>query len=137
MKTLKDLVVAMINATLILVAVCLFFLWQLSNTAERVSASFAQNLEVLEPLKTEVQAMKGEVAGLRGDLAEMQAVPGQAMDKVEARIESLNARLDGVQARMDQLAETPERLMTVAIDRSAEHLAGTVKDLRGCSAPES
>lgn len=137
MKILKDLALALINATLILIAICLFFLWQISNTAERVSASFAENLEVLKPLKGEVQGVREELAGLRGDLAALQAVPGQATDKIEARMDALSARLDGVQGRMDQLAETPELMMTVAIDRTAEHLAATVKDLRGCTAPES
>lgn len=136
MKTIKDLALALLNATLILIALCLFFVWQISNTAERVAGNFAQNLEVLAPLRGEVEGMRADLAGLRGDLAELQSVPGQTADAIEERIDALIARMDLVQGRMAELADTPERLMTTAIDRSAEHVAGTLNDLAGCTRPD-
>ena len=135
-QTLKNLALALVNATLILIALCLFLLWQIGNTAERVAGSFAENLELLGPLRAEVAGLRDDLSGLRGDLAEIQAVPGQGMDAVEAQLDAVGARLDGVQARVNSLSEAPERLMTAAIDRSADRLAGGLEGLLSCARPE-
>lgn len=139
-KTLKDLVLALLNATLILVAVCLFLAWKVSGTAERVVASFSQNLEVLKPMREEVQGVQQEIAGLRSDLADLRgsasAVPAAALNRLDQRVDTLNTKLETMQGNMAQLAEAPDRLMTAAVDRTIDGLAETAKDLRGCTAPD-
>ena len=62
-KVLKDLALALVNATLILVAVCLFLAWQLSRTVEGLLANAAGQLQVVEPLRARMAETRAELAG--------------------------------------------------------------------------
>ncbi len=140
MKTLKDLVLAMVNATLILVAVCLFLLWQVSGAAERIVASFAQNLEVLQPLKERVTEMRDEVAGLRRDL---QTLPTDGTARTEFTTKRLQTRADALQSELmdineslQKLADTPDRLMTQAVDQLAAKAGVGASGVLSCLTPD-
>lgn len=141
MKILKDLLLAMVNATLILVALCLFLFWQVSNTAERVAGTFAANLDVLEPVTQSVQDLNADVVSLQGDLEDLLTGSGslaaQGRSQVEKRIQDLNAQLIQLQASVDKIADTPDRLMTTAIDAASDKAARTLIELRGCQNPEA
>ncbi|MEM8630853.1 MAG: hypothetical protein AAGF74_06440, partial [Pseudomonadota bacterium] len=67
-KVIRDLLLAMVNATLILVAICLFLAWRVSAAVGDVTERFAENLELATPLADEVQAMTQELKDLRSDL---------------------------------------------------------------------
>lgn len=140
MKTLKDLLIAMINATLILVAICLFFLWRLSGTAERVVASFAQNLQIVQPLETKVDGLRSQVANLRGDLAEISldssAVTAQAAERLQTRANALQLELEGINNSLARLADTPETLMQTALDDVATRISGRIGAVASCYAPD-
>ncbi|WP_294229306.1 hypothetical protein [uncultured Shimia sp.] len=140
MKTLKDLLIAMINATLILVAICLFFLWRLSDTAERVVASFAQNLQIVQPLETKVDGLRREVANLRGDLAEISldssALTAQAAERLQSRANALQLELEGINSSLARLADTPETLMQTALDDVATRISGRIGAVASCYAPD-
>ncbi|MEP2531001.1 hypothetical protein [Shimia sp.] len=139
MKTLKDLLIAMVNATLILVALCLFLLWQLAGKTENIAANFASNLKVVQPVGEEVRGLREDVAGLRADISKLgtgtDQSPTSTRQALDIRLAALNAKLDRIQTTMTKLAETPDRLMTQAIDRSTTQLAQTAYALRGCTAP--
>ncbi|SHI86472.1 hypothetical protein SAMN05444000_103240 [Shimia gijangensis] len=132
MKTVKNLLLAMINATLILVAVCLFLFWQVSSTAERVAGNFAANLDVLEPVTKSVRGLTTEVATLR---IELSAAQGQT--QIAARIDALDAKLAQLQASMDKIVDTPDRLMITAIDAASDKATRTLIELRDCQKPEA
>ncbi|SFM26893.1 hypothetical protein [Shimia aestuarii] len=140
MKTLKDLLVAMINATLILVALCLFLLWQLSGTAKDIAGQFSENLHIVKPLEGEAQALRAEVAGLRTDLGALAQASGDRSQElrrdVEARLALLDGKLDNLQTSLTRIAVTPDRLMTVAIDETADRMINGLQALRGCTAPD-
>lgn len=141
MKIVKNLLLAMINATLILLALCLFLFWQVSNTAERIAGEFAGNLAVLEPVTQSVQGLNAEVVALRGDLSALMAGSGdlatQGSQQVQARISALQADLDQLQSTMDRIADTPDRLMVTAIDAASDKAANTLIELRGCQKPDA
>lgn len=140
MKTLKDLLVAMINATLILVAICLFFLWRLSESAERVVASFVQNLQIVEPLESKVDGLRDEVANLRSDLAaislDSSALTTQATERLQSRANALQLELEGINSSLARLADTPETLMQTALDDVATRVSGRVGAIASCYAPD-
>lgn len=130
MKTLKDLLVACVNATLILVALCLFLLWQLSGTVERVTAEFARNLEVLAPVNARINDLTQEVASLRQDLKE-----GSATEAVRQQLSELEAQAKELSETLNRISDTPERLMQSSIRTTAESAASALLELRGCEAP--
>lgn len=132
MKIVKDLLVACLNATLILVAVCLFLLWQLSGTVERVTAEFAKNLNVLEPVTMRIENLSQEVAGLRQDMR--QANVSEAMRQKLANLEAEAHRLNQT---LENISNTPERLMQTSISSTANNVANVLMDLRGCGSPEA
>ncbi|AVO39342.1 hypothetical protein [Pukyongiella litopenaei] len=139
-RLLKNLVLALLNATLLLAAVCLFLLWQLSKTVDRIAVDFASNLEIVAPLNDEIQTVRDEVAGLRADLASLQSGSSELSAEARARIGASSARieaqLDEMRDSLRDLAGTPERLVDHAITTAAESFGAKAAELRGCTAPE-
>lgn len=138
-KTLKDLVLALLNATLVLIALCLFMGWKLASSVDNITTSFSENLKIVTPLREEAQGIRGELAALRSDLAAIPVDGGTLDSATTARItealDKLNAvedKLQFTQARFAEMAESPEMLIEQAIDLSADAVADRVKDIRGC-----
>ncbi|WP_299887314.1 hypothetical protein [uncultured Ruegeria sp.] len=138
-KTLKDLVLALLNATLVLIALCLFLGWKLASSVDNITTSFSENLKIVTPLREEAQGIRGELAALRSDLAAIPVDGGTLDSATAARIaealDKLNAveyKLQSTQARFAEMAESPEMLIEQAIDLSADAVADRVKDIRGC-----
>lgn len=139
MKVIKDLILALVNATLILVALCLFLLWQVSESGERVAAAFAENLQILRPLRQDLQGVRDELAGIRSDI---QALGGDAgatandrLARLQTRMTAAGQRLDDAEATLARLADVPRTLMQSAVDRSVDRLADELYGLRGCTRP--
>ncbi|WP_300066824.1 hypothetical protein [uncultured Ruegeria sp.] len=138
-KTLKDLVLALLNATLVLIALCLFLGWKLASSVDNITTSFSENLKIVTPLREEAQGIRGELAALRSDLAAIPVDGGTLDSATTARIaealDKLNAvenKLQSTQARFAEMAESPDILIEQAIDLSADAVADRVKDIRGC-----
>lgn len=142
-RTLGNLALAMLNATLILVALCLFLALRLAGTVEDVATSFAQNLVSFEPLREDVRAMTTEIAGLRADLAEVRTATGaagtEAAALVQARLEAMDDRVAALQARLGAPLAQLEgaeldaaALMDHAIETAAREFATAVASLAGC-----
>ncbi|MCA0904943.1 hypothetical protein LCM27_00885 [Ruegeria marisrubri] len=138
-KTLKDLALALINATLILVALCLFLGWKLASKVESVSAEFSEAVQVLAPIRDEAKGIRAELSALREDLAtlrnENQITDSQAAQNLQATLRRLNAvdqKLQTAQERFTELAETPEVLIAQAIQTGADIASERVLALKGC-----
>lgn len=132
MKVLKDLLLACLNATLILVALCLFLLWQLSGTVERISGEFAKNLDVLSPVGARIESLTQEVAALRADLAN-----ASTSEAIRARVSQLEAEAKRLNDTLTKISETPERLMEKSITTTAQSATASLLELRECKAPEA
>lgn len=138
-KTLKDLLLALLNATLILLALCLFLGWKLAASVESVTERFSDTVETLAPLRTEAQSIRGELAALRSDLAtislEKQVVDPETAQNIRATLSRLNAveqKLQAVQARFADLANSPDVLIDQAIQAGADGIARQAKAIKGC-----
>ena len=68
-KTLKDLLLALLNATLILVALCLFLGWKLARSVENIQDNFRESLHIVQPLREQAQGVREDLASLRADLS--------------------------------------------------------------------
>ena len=138
-KTLKDLLLALLNATLILLALCLFLGWKLAQSVENIRAGFAENLQVVAPLKDQAQGIRGELAALRSDLDAIRSQGGVADSATAQKLNATLARLDGLEDRMSTaqerlagLAEKPEDLIDYAITTTADTVTDRVLTVRGC-----
>lgn len=138
-KTLKDLVLALINATLILIALCLFLAWKTSATLNGLVGEFASQIEIVGPLRDDVQAMTAEVNALRTDLAEVRfdTASSELVAQLKTRVDTMTDKLDSVEARMDGLAAKPEEMISLAVEQVtqgvAEGAAQAINDVRGCT----
>ncbi|WP_170329184.1 hypothetical protein [Ruegeria arenilitoris] len=138
-KTLKDLLLALLNATLILVALCLFLGWRLASTVEDITKAFEEKIQVVAPLKDEIRGVRGELAALRSDLTNIQT-SGDVTDIAEkvristalVKLDNLEERMQSSQARIAEITESPDTLINTAIEKSADVIADRIIAVRGC-----
>ena len=140
-KILKDLSVALLNATLILLALCLFLAWKVVDTADNVASNFASNLITVEPLRADVQAATEELAAVRQDMAKILDQSGElqsaTLKRITARLAKLDTSMANARNSISELSETPYRLVDYAIETSADILAQKASYIRGCVPPQS
>ncbi|NOD63006.1 MULTISPECIES: hypothetical protein [unclassified Ruegeria] len=138
-KTLKDLLLALLNATLILVALCLFLGWQLASKVESITAEFSQTLQAVAPIRDEVSGTRSELAALRADLADLSlenpganSAAAQELRSALARLNSLEQKLQAAQERLSSLSDEPQVLIAQAIEKGADIVSQRVLDFKGC-----
>ncbi len=138
MATLKNLALALLNATVLLVALCLFLALLIMNSAERASDTFSEAVSSLTPVRTEVSDINEALQGLRSDVQSLAQRPGaissDQASALTAQIETVNARLDAVNARLGQLGEVPDQVVTTAIDYVADRVSDGINAYRNCTA---
>lgn len=117
-KTVIDLVRAVLNATLILLALCLFLAWKLIATADAVTARASQIAGAVAPLTTAVTELQQEMAEVRGAV---QATPETGTAHRLSRIE---ARLENIQTHLNALRTLPQEAAAQAAQAGAADLAG-------------
>lgn len=138
-KTLKDLLLALLNATLILVALCLFLGWKLASTVEGITTVFEEKIKIVAPLKDEIRGVRGELAALRSDLTNLRT-DGTVTDLSEkvrlstalVTLDNLEARMQDSQARIVEITESPDALINTAIEKTADVIADRIVAVRGC-----
>ncbi|WP_435659601.1 hypothetical protein [Leisingera caerulea] len=127
-RTFADLAKALLNATLILLALCLFLGWKLMAAASAVTANAAEITSRVEPLHTAVAGLQGEIAGLRA------AVVQNDTDTVSpARLASVEERLDQVQASLSGMRDLPQQAAAGAARAGAAEFAARLTGLLRCS----
>lgn len=138
-KTLKDLFLALLNATLILVALCLFLGWKLASTLNEATTNLSEKLQVVAPLREEAQGIRGELSALRAELADFQAqgdisnsVTAQRLAQSLDKLDPVDARLQTVQTRFADLAQSPDALVDQAIQKTVDTVADRILVIRGC-----
>lgn len=135
-RTVRALLIALFNATLILSALCLWLAWNVVSTAQGVAEEVSRTAETVLPLRAEVRDLSAEVAGLREELA---AARAQAETTANDRMEALSDALGGVEARMSDIAGTidvlrdrPETVMAPAISGVFDRLERIAIRVAGC-----
>jgi len=138
-KTLRDLLLALLNATLILVAICLFLGWKLASSVEGITETFSEKVQIVAPLRNEIQGVRGEMAALRSELASI--LPGDTLtdsatqQKISAALDKLNGleeKMQASQARIAEITESPDALINAAIENTADVITDRVITIRGC-----
>ncbi len=146
LRALRDLGIALINATLILVVIALLLGLKLSNQVDRITSDFARNLVSAEPLRNDVQAMTGELSALRSDLAGIREQSGELTSEtaqaLTARLEIFEARLDKVSERMETVRDRvqsieldPKAMFDRAVETAANQVVVSAGQLAGCEMP--
>lgn len=136
-KTLKDLLLALINATLILLAVCLFFAWNLARSVENIQDKFAHGIQAIQPLRNQAQSLQTELVELQDDLSNIQGIrtedPEAQRELLAAltRLKQIETKLEETQSRLNDLAENPYQLIDYAITTSLDAVSLRIRSARG------
>ncbi|WP_420586810.1 hypothetical protein [Ruegeria sp.] len=138
-RTLKDLLLALLNATLILLAICLFLGWKLASTVDGITTAFSEKVAVVAPLREDIRSIRGELTALRSDLANIQA-EGLVADTAAAQrvsaalntLDNLQEQMQATQSRISEITDAPENLINTAIEKSADVVTDRIDTLRGC-----
>lgn len=138
-RVLRNLLLAMINATLILVALCLWLVWQLTSEVNSITDDVT-TLRPLQPLRDDVTALTGEIRGLRAEIAaagdeldEGQAA-AQALQRLAARADQLEAQLTAIVQRSAAVVEDPDQAIARATAVAAGVMGDELQALAGCYA---
>jgi hypothetical protein len=120
-RTLGDLALALVNATLILVALCLWLGWMVLSEVRGITAGLNAAVALANPVTAELAAVRAEVAGLRADLAALPEGVGSGAElaALRDRAVQMDARFAGAAAQFDALAADPGLLVDRAVDRAA------------------
>ncbi|WP_164661276.1 hypothetical protein [Tropicibacter sp. Alg240-R139] len=139
-RTLKDLALALLNATLLLLALCLFLAWKVGMTVDGLTATFSENLIKITPLRDEVAGLRSDLSDIHADLAAIKTQSGAysavALNRLQQKVEALETNVQGVQSRVRQLVDTPELLIDHTIETAADALTRSISDVAGCARPK-
>ncbi|MES0824052.1 hypothetical protein [Ruegeria sp. SCP11] len=138
-KTLKDLLLALLNATLILLAICLFLGWKLASTVDDITTGFSEKVQIVGPLKDEIRGVRGELTALRSDLASIQtndsetdSAVGQRISAALTTLDQLEQKMQASQARIAEITDSPDEMINSAIEKTADEIADRIIAIRGC-----
>lgn len=139
-RTFGQLGLALLNATLILVALCLFLTWRILSTAEGFSANVAQTVIEMSPIRDDLQEMTSEVVALRADLAALRDAPGAAVapeltarvERLDARIEEMGGRVEQMDARLVELRDGADEIFESAISQVGGGAQAVVETILRC-----
>jgi len=130
-KTILDLLKAMINATLILLALCLFLGWILMSSVQDVTGKVTEAIVQVSPVQDRIQDLRLEIAGLRSDLI---SLPEQA---VSNQLDKLDQSLTSLQQEMSELRQLPNGIVQTAAQTAATQLVGQLSEYASCLPPPS
>lgn len=123
---LGGLVLALVNATLILAALCLWLAWGALSAAERVATQITDAATAVLPLRAEITALTEEIAAARADLAARRAEGAGDTAALEERIAGVEARLAELATTVTALGADPEALIDRAVSQAFDGLGEAV-----------
>jgi len=136
-KTLKDLALALLNATLILIALCLFLAWRTATAVDAMTENFALTLQRVTPLRDEVSATRDELTALRQDVAALKAggseLSSAAAQRLMNRLNVIDTQIDVAQRKITNLVDAPEKLIDYTLETAADKAARSISDIKGCT----
>lgn len=128
-RSAKNLLLALLNATLILAAICLWLAWGALSSAERVAAQIEDAARTVLPLRAEIVTLTEEIAATRTELATLRTDGAGNRAALEQRIAGVEAELARLTAAVTALGADPEALIDSAVTSAFNGLGAAVADI--------
>lgn len=133
-QTIFDLLKALMNATLLLLALCLFLGWQLFASAREVTDRLGEISENLIPLHSQLQTVTQEVSLLRQALDRSPPADSAEMRQMLSQLETQLAAIKGKAQALQQL---PAQLVSTSVESAIRSLSQEIDErlprLSSCS----
>lgn len=134
-----NLLVACLNATLILVLLCLMATYWVLREANGLTDMVAQSLVKITPLTDQAAKMNDHLIGLREDIAAfdpaLSDISAPNALKIQARLDGIQSEMALVRAQLSDMSNTLGTLADYAIEKVAFEVKAGVRDLRQCRPP--
>lgn len=135
-KALRRFLVALLDATLILLALCLWLAWEVVSTAQEVSTTVMTQVRGLAPVRNDLATLTDSVVGLRSTL---DALPDRIVDQAQAQelqrqVAQLVELTEAVNLRLNRAVDEPGVLIDRAIKVAAGAAGAQMAGLAGCVA---
>jgi hypothetical protein len=137
MRTIGNLLLALLNATLLLFIVAVVLGLVLIDRTRTIAADVAADVTQsaiastgLDPADTlaELRVVSTEMIDLRTAIEERRSDLGE-------RTQALSARLDTLESMLNDLSERKEELADAAIDKASIVAGNALERMRGCTPP--
>ncbi|MXN63325.1 hypothetical protein GR183_00280 [Stappia sp. GBMRC 2046] len=136
--TIKNLLLALLNATLILVALCLALAYGAASTFERAMDNLGGRIVSIRPVSGELKNLTGELKALRGDLASIREQgresSAEALEKARAKLDEVDRRLAAFGENVEALAQKPDEIIDTALDKVSTRIGSGLSALAPCVA---
>lgn len=136
-RTAANLALAVLNATLILAAICLWFAWGAFSAANDVADTLSEATARITPVRSDIQSLTSEIAELRSALSEIQTSAQNEPARLTAvtdEISALRAEIASVGTKLETIAADPDNLIDRAVkatfDELGERIAVRIASLR-------
>ncbi|MDU8944271.1 hypothetical protein [Ovoidimarina sediminis] len=131
-RLLKDLLLALINATLLLAALCLWLGWSVLSTVENVSENIASTTDNISELGQQVGMVAGEIREVRRDIdALADREEPVILDGLYTRLDALEAELHDLNERLEQIRTSSTELIDYAVAAILREIEDLVTDWIG------
>lgn len=120
-KAVLDLAKALINATLLLAALCLFLGWQLFSSVESLTDQLVSTRDNLSSVHQGITELRAEVGQIRSAIASGRAIDTQLaerLDAIEMRISDAQVTMAAQLATIDQTAIAAAEAFAASLVRS-------------------
>ncbi len=140
-SALKNLVLALLNATIMLILLCLVFAYltarQINGLTDTMTTAFAENLITVEPVKEQLVLLNDNVTGLRSDVQAIRTATGAVRDEkleaIQIRLDTMATNTADMRNKMRQITEEPDVIVGAAVSSAVGELTETLVALRGCA----
>jgi septal ring factor EnvC (AmiA/AmiB activator) len=105
-RTVWNLALALLNATLILLALCLWLGWSALSKVEHITDDLAGITETILPVRSEIRALTGQIAETRASIADLREGGGPDLHICT----ELEAQVARAEQRIGELNETLKRI---------------------------
>jgi len=128
MPPLLDLLKAFLNASLLLLALCLFLGWKMFSAASAVSEQLSQVSDNFTPVHVEIQAVTQELTALTKALESHESPDSPDSTELRFRLARLEQQFGALRQETLALKQLPAQIMATAAEAAAAKLnAGLVQ----------